>query len=148
VCGRIRRAAAISLLKPRIDLADVDLRSATLRALSQCGYRVLGADRAYVQLLAIPKDVFLKHWGITPTTRRSLHNFLLTMAYRCDGLDQNKQLYMSGSCYTMINHETLTDAALDALALAMFHEVFPHSQIIALHDGGFHGNKAQPDHRR
>jgi ATP:ADP antiporter, AAA family len=49
VCCRIRRAAAISLLKPRIDVADVDLRSATLRALSQCGYRVLGADRAYVQ---------------------------------------------------------------------------------------------------
>jgi hypothetical protein len=65
VCGRIRRAAAISLLKPRIDLADVDLRSATLRALSQCGYRVLGVDRAYVQLLAIPKDVFLKHWHHT-----------------------------------------------------------------------------------
>jgi AAA family ATP:ADP antiporter len=49
VCGRIRRAAAIGLLKPRIDVADVDLRSATLHALSQCGYRVLGADSAYVQ---------------------------------------------------------------------------------------------------
>jgi hypothetical protein len=46
------------------------------------------------------------------------------------------------------DQETLTDAALDALALAMFHEVFPHSQIIALQYGGFHGNKAQPDHRR
>lgn len=49
VCGRIRRAAAIGLLKPRIDVANVDLRSATLRALSQCGYRVLGAGSAYVQ---------------------------------------------------------------------------------------------------
>jgi HEAT repeat protein len=49
VCGRIRRAAAIGLLKPQIAVSDVDLRSATLRALSQCGYRVLGADSAYVQ---------------------------------------------------------------------------------------------------
>ncbi len=49
VCGRIRRAAAINLLKPRIDVADAELRSATLQALSQCGYRVLGADSAYVQ---------------------------------------------------------------------------------------------------
>jgi hypothetical protein len=49
VCGRIGRAGAIGLLKPRIAVADADLRLATLRALSRCGYRVLGADSAYVQ---------------------------------------------------------------------------------------------------
>ncbi len=49
ICGRIRGAQAIGLLKAQIDVIDVDLRSATLRALSQCGYQVHSTD--YAQLL-------------------------------------------------------------------------------------------------
>jgi ATP:ADP antiporter, AAA family len=102
ICGRIRGAAAIGLLKTCIDVIDVDLRSATLRALSQCGYRAQGPDSALVPnwirneirhaawLLAAvvdvgaPADAALLQSALTDQVARSRDRVLTLLSFRGD----------------------------------------------------------------
>ncbi len=51
LCGKIGDNQSIGLLKNHIEIADVELRSAALRALIQCGYQVTDWERAQFQTL-------------------------------------------------------------------------------------------------
>src|SRR5260221_12636828 len=61
ICGRIRGAQAIGLLKTQIDVEDVDVRSATLQALRQCGYQVHRTDNAQL-LRSINNEIEHAAW--------------------------------------------------------------------------------------
>lgn len=163
ICGRIRGSQAIALLKTQINVTDIDLRSATLHALYQCGYRAESiqvqhwikneiAHAAWLSAAAVDlgthADTALLQSALADQIERSRERVLALLSFSGDAaaIMRARDNLLSGSAdkkaYALEVIDIQTPQALRSSVLPLLDELSPQQRLQQL-SGAFPQTKLE-----